>query len=147
NLLINNDEDDGKNADVDEEKKTFIDETKLNLAKIRLNMYNIIMENNNPDDCAKKLIDLYLRPAQEIELCQMIIDCLVQYSTYKEFFSLLGEQLCSLNKEYVKYFEQVFEDEYKVVDNIENDKLIKVANFFSYLLVHDCITCGVCIHF
>jgi len=115
---------------------------KTNLAKIRMDMYNIIQENNDPEYCAGQLLKLHLRPAQEIELCQMIVDCFVQHSTSKQFFPLLGEQLCSLKKEYVKYFEKVFEDGYKVVDNIENDKLIKVAKFFSYLLVHDCITYG-----
>jgi hypothetical protein len=77
----------------------------------------------------------------------MIVDRLVQHSTYEQFFPLLGQQLCSLEKEYLKYFEKVFEDVNKVVDNIENDELIKIAKFFSYLLIHDCITCGVCVHF
>ncbi len=77
----------------------------------------------------------------------MIVHCLVQHSKYEQFCPLLSKHLCYLNNKYVTYFGKVFEDEHKVVDNIENDKLIKVAKFFSYLLVHDCITCDVWIHF
>ncbi|CAF4510266.1 unnamed protein product, partial [Rotaria sp. Silwood2] len=68
NSSINNDKGDRKNADVDEEKKkqeTVIDEKETNLPEIRINLYKMIRENNEPQDCAKKLLELHLRPAQE----------------------------------------------------------------------------------
>ncbi|CAF2965469.1 unnamed protein product, partial [Rotaria sp. Silwood2] len=67
--------------------------------------------------------------------------------TYERFFGLLGRQLCILKKEYVEYFEKLFQHQYEIVHRLENVKSTNVAKFFTHLLTANAISWSVCIHF
>ncbi len=50
----------------EEKQETVIDETEANLAETRIKMYSIIRENNDPEHCANNLLQLHLRPSEEV---------------------------------------------------------------------------------
>ena len=138
----------------DEEKKaeeepsetksqTIIDQTETNLVSLRRTIYLTIQSSIGAEECAHKLLKMNLRPGQEMELCQMILDSCAQQRTYERFFGLLGQRFCLLKKEYVECFEKVFQDQYEIVHRLENVKLRNVAKFFAHLLVTDAISWGV----
>ncbi len=81
------------------------------------------------------------------ELCQIILDICAQRPKYERFFNLLGQKLCSLKQEYVKYFEKIFEDQYEIVHTLGNVQLRNFCKFFAHLLINHAISCGFCIHF
>ncbi|CAF0826937.1 unnamed protein product [Adineta ricciae] len=146
------DEDDDKNEDADEEeqtneaekdKQTILDQTETNLVTLRRTIYLTIQSSIGAEECAHKLLKMNLRPGQEMELCQMILDSCAQQRTYERFFGLLGQRFCLLKKEYIECFEKVFQDQYEIVHRLENVKLRNVAKFFAHLLVTDAISWGV----
>lgn len=146
-------DDEEKKEDVDEEEnknkpQTIIDQTETNLVALRRTIYLTIQSSIGAEECAHKLLKMNLRPGQEMELCQMILDSCAQQRTYERFFGLLGQRFCLLKKEYVECFEKVFQDQYEIVHRLENVKLRNVAKFFAHLLVTDAISWGVlrCIH-
>ncbi|CAF1104907.1 unnamed protein product [Rotaria sordida] len=152
--LSDGDEDnDKKKDDVDEEEQegdqvekkqdTIIDQTETNLVTLRRTIYLTIQSSIGAEECAHKLLKMNLRPGQEMELCQMILDSCAQQRTYERFFGLLGQRFCLLKKEYVECFEKVFQDQYEIVHRLENVKLRNVAKFFGHLLVTDAISWGV----
>ncbi|CAF0829504.1 unnamed protein product [Rotaria sp. Silwood1] len=147
-------ENDGKKDDVDEEEQegdqagkekqeTIIDQTETNLVTLRRTIYLTIQSSIGAEECAHKLLKMNLRPGQEMELCQMILDSCAQQRTYERFFGLLGQRFCLLKKEYIECFEKVFQDQYEIVHRLENVKLRNVAKFFAHLLVTDAISWGV----
>jgi len=147
-----NDDDDEKKEgeDVDEEEQeveskqqTIIDQTETNLVALRRTIYLTIQSSVGAEECAHKLLKMNLRPGQEMELCQMILDSCAQQRTYERFFGLLGQRFCLLKKEYVGCFEKVFQDQYEIVHRLENVKLRNVAKFFAHLLFTDAISWGV----
>jgi pre-mRNA-splicing factor CWC22 len=149
----NDEEGDGKKDDVDEDEQidpvekekqqTIIDQTETNLVTLRRTIYLTIQSSIGAEECAHKLLKMNLRPGQEMELCQMILDSCAQQRTYERFFGLLGQRFCLLKKEYVECFEKVFQDQYEIVHRLENVKLRNVAKFFAHLLVTDAISWGV----
>ncbi|CAF2736740.1 unnamed protein product [Rotaria sp. Silwood2] len=147
-------ENDGKKDDVDEEEQeggqvtkekqeTIIDQTETNLVTLRRTIYLTIQSSIGAEECAHKLLKMNLRPGQEMELCQMILDSCAQQRTYERFFGLLAQRFCLLKKEYIECFEKVFQDQYEIVHRLENVKLRNVAKFFAHLLVTDAISWGV----
>jgi pre-mRNA-splicing factor CWC22 len=80
-----------------------------------------------------------------MELCQIIFNTCIRKRTYKRFFALLGRHFCSLKKEYVQYFENIFQNQYEIIHHLKYIRLRKVAKFFAHLLVTDAISWNVCI--
>jgi len=77
---------------LDEEKKqTIIDETETNLTALRRTIYLTIQSSLDHNECAHKLMKMQLKPGQEVELCNMILDCCAQQRTYEKFFGLLAQ--------------------------------------------------------
>jgi len=98
-----------KKDDVDEEEQevdevekdkqqTIIDQTETNLVTLRRTIYLTIQSSIGAEECAHKLLKMNLRPGQEMELCQMILDSCAQQRTYERFFGLLGQRFCLLKK-------------------------------------------------
>ncbi|CAF4375103.1 unnamed protein product, partial [Adineta steineri] len=107
------DDEDDKKDDADEEEQvvdpaekekqqTIIDQTETNLVTLRRTIYLTIQSSIGAEECAHKLLKMNLRPGQEMELCQMILDSCAQQRTYERFFGLLGQRFCLLKKEYVE---------------------------------------------
>ncbi|CAF2180227.1 unnamed protein product, partial [Rotaria magnacalcarata] len=122
NFSISNDKGDGNKDNVDDEKKekqeTIIDDRETNLLILRRAM----------------CLEIESSVDHEMKLCQVIVNICAEQQTYEDFFGLLGQRICTLKKEYVKYFEKVFQDQYEIVHGLENVKLRNVAKFFAHLL-------------
>ncbi|BAT16663.1 Os12g0273980, partial [Oryza sativa Japonica Group] len=97
-------------------------------------------EDDIPDDQAgHKLAEIKLEPAQEMELCIMLLECCSQERTYLPYYGLLAQRLCLINKVYQKNFEKCFAKQYSMIDRLDTNKLGNVANFFAHLLATDAL--------
>ncbi|CAF4006564.1 unnamed protein product [Rotaria sp. Silwood1] len=127
----------------EKEQQTIVDQTETNLVTLRRTIYLTIQSSIDVDECAHKLLKMNIRPGQEIELCQMILDSCAQQRSYERFFGLLGQRFCLLKKVYIECFEKIFQDQYEIVHRLENVKLRNVAKFFAHLLVTNAISWNV----
>lgn len=75
-----------------------IDETETNLVTLRRTIYLTIQSSLDFQECAHKLLKMNIKPAQQMELCQMILDACAQQRTYEKFFGLLAQRFCELRK-------------------------------------------------
>lgn len=73
------------------DKQTIVDQTETNLVALRRTIYLTIQSSLDFEECAHKLLKMELRPGQESELCNMILDCCAQNRTYEKFFGLLAQ--------------------------------------------------------
>ncbi|XP_062580722.1 pre-mRNA-splicing factor CWC22 homolog [Saccostrea cucullata] len=95
----------GSESDSDEEegegeegeKQTIIDQTETNLIALRRTIYLTIQSALDFEECAHKLLRMELKPGQEVELCNMILDCCAQQRTYEKFFGLLAQNSSSVS--------------------------------------------------
>lgn len=122
------------------EKQTIIDQTETNLIALRRTIYLTIQSALDFEECAHKLLRLELKPGQEIELCNMILDCCAQQRTYEKFFGLLAQRFCMIDKKYIEPFQNMFREQYETIHRLETNKLRNVAKFFSHLLHTDAIS-------
>lgn len=84
-------------SDEDEEaKQKIIDETETNLVGLRRTIYLTIQSSLDYEEAAHKLLKLQLKPGQEGELCNMVLDCGAQQRTYEKFYGLLAQVTHSL---------------------------------------------------
>ncbi|CAF4488280.1 unnamed protein product, partial [Rotaria sp. Silwood2] len=105
-----------------EQQQTIIDRTETNLLTLHRTIYLTIQSSIDVDECAHELLKINIRPGQEIELCQMILDSCAQQRAYERFFGLLGQH------------------QYEIVHRLENVKLRNVGKFFAHLLVTNAIS-------
>ncbi|KAI9092411.1 MIF4G-domain-containing protein [Phlyctochytrium arcticum] len=136
-----NDEGEGQNTVEAAQKRLEIqDETNTNLINLRRAIYLTIMSSLNFEECAHKLMKLHIQPGQEMELVNMVIECCGQERTYVNFYGLLGERFCQLNKNWADAFCQAFEETYKTVHRFETNRLRNIGKFFAHLLASDALT-------
>ncbi|CAF3844871.1 unnamed protein product [Rotaria sp. Silwood1] len=150
NSSSSDNEDDQKKNDVNEEqtfddeekekKEIIIDQTETNLVTLRETICLTIELSVDVKKCAHELLQMNVHPGLEIEVCQMILDTCAQKPEYECFFGLLSEHCCSLRKEYIKSFEKVFRDQYKIAHRLESFQLRNIAKFFGHLLCMDVIS-------
>nr|XP_018910001.1 PREDICTED: pre-mRNA-splicing factor CWC22 homolog [Bemisia tabaci] len=136
--------DDSDDSEAAEEKKqTIIDNTETNLVALRRTIYLTINSSLDFEECAHKLLKMELKPGQEIEMCNMFLDCCAEQRTYEKFYGLLAERFCRINQIYVAPFEKIFVDSYAIVHRFTTNKLRNVAKFFAHLLFTDAISWNV----
>nr|XP_018897205.1 PREDICTED: pre-mRNA-splicing factor CWC22 homolog [Bemisia tabaci] len=136
--------DDSDDSEAAEEKKqTIIDNTETNLVALRRTIYLTINSSLDFEECAHKLLKMELKPGQEIEMCNMFLDCCAEQRTYEKFYGLLAERFCRINQIYVSPFEKIFVDSYAIVHRFTTNKLRNVAKFFAHLLFTDAISWNV----
>lgn len=116
------------------------DETNTNMVNLRRGIYLTIMSSINFEECAHKLMKIDIHAGQEIELCNMIIECCSQERTYVNFYGLLGQRFCNINVGWAKSFAQAFEETYKTIHRFETNRLRNIAKYFAHLLATDAIT-------
>lgn len=121
-------------------KTVIIDETETNLTAFRRTVYLTIQSSLDFEECAHKLLKMQMKPGQEDELCNMILDCCAQQRTYEKFFGLLGQRFCMIDKKYVSPYQRIFQEQYDTVHRLETNKLRNVAKFFAHLLHTDAIS-------
>lgn len=117
-----------------------IDNTETNLIALRRTIYLTIYSSLDYEECAHKLMKMELKPNQEAELCNMILDCCCEQRTYEKFFGLLAQRFCQINKKYIPPFQTMFKDSYDTVFRLKPNQLRNVAKFFAHLLFADAIS-------
>lgn len=135
------DEDEEDEEEIEKQKKLqIIDKTNTNIINLRRGIYLTIMSSVNFEECAHKLMKLNIESGQEIELCNMIIECCSQEKMYVVFYGLLGERFCNVNESWAQAFAEAFEETYKTIHRFETNRLRNIAKFFSHLLSSNAIT-------
>ncbi|XP_053386760.1 pre-mRNA-splicing factor CWC22 homolog [Mercenaria mercenaria] len=136
--------DSDEDSEEDEEaKQKIIDQTETNMVALRRTIYLTIQSSLDFEECAHKLMKMDLKPGQEVELCNMILDCCGQMRTYEKFFGLLAGRFCMIDKKYVTPFQVMFKEQYDTIHRLETNKLRNVAKFFAHLLHTDSISWAV----
>ncbi len=79
----------------------------------------------------------------QIELCNMIIECCSQERSYNQFFGLIGERFCKLNRMWQENFQEAFARYYETIHRYETNKLRNIGRFFGHLLGTDAISWAV----
>jgi pre-mRNA-splicing factor CWC22 len=120
-----------------------IDETETNLVALRRTIYLTIQSSLDFQECAHKLLRMQLKPQQQAELCQMILDACAQQRTYERFFGLLAQRFCQLKSQFVECYELIFRQQYETCHRLETVKLRNVSRMLSHLLYTDSISWGV----
>ncbi|QSL64508.1 hypothetical protein MERGE_001809 [Pneumocystis wakefieldiae] len=131
-----------------DDKISIKDETNQALINLRRTIYLAIMSSVNFEECAHKLMKINIVEGQEIEMCNMIIECCSQERTYSRFYGLIGERFCKVNRFWTENFEQTFLNYYDIIHRYETNRLRNIATFFGHLLSSDAISWHVmrCIH-
>lgn len=99
-----------------------------------------IMNSLSYEECAHKLSKIQLNPGQEIELCNMLIECCSQERTYSKFYGLIGERFCKLRRVWAEAFQDAFRNYYDTIHRYETNRLRNIARFFGHLLSVDAIS-------
>lgn len=79
----------------------------------------------------------------QIELCNMIVECCSQERTYSNFYGLIGERFCKLNRVWTESFQEAFQKYYDTIHRYETNKLRNIGRFFGHLLASDGISWAV----
>ncbi|KAI3885452.1 hypothetical protein MKX03_036344 [Papaver bracteatum] len=133
------DDDDSDEEDEDEEQMKIQDETETNLVNLRRTIYLTIMSSVDFEEAGHKLLQIKLEPGQEMELCIMLLECCSQERTYLQYYGLLGQRFCMINRIHQENFEKCFVQQYSMIHRLETNKLRNVAKFFAHLLGTDAL--------
>ncbi|KAJ2328538.1 pre-mRNA-splicing factor cwc22 [Coemansia sp. RSA 2702] len=115
-------------------KQQIHDLTETEMINLRRTIYLAIMSSLSFEEAAHKLLKIEMRPGEEQELCTMVIECCSQERTYKNFYGLIGERLCKLNRMWAGGFAQAFASCYENIHRYETSHLRNIAHFFAHLL-------------
>ncbi|KAJ2716260.1 pre-mRNA-splicing factor cwc22 [Coemansia spiralis] len=115
------------------------DLTETELVNLRRTIYLSIMSSMSHEEAAHKLLKIELRPGEEQELCNMVIECCSQERTYKSFFGLIGERLCKVNRTWASGYAQAFASCYENIHKYETGHLRNISHFFAHLLGSDAL--------
>uniref|UniRef100_A0A915PCQ5 Lethal protein 858 n=1 Tax=Setaria digitata TaxID=48799 RepID=A0A915PCQ5_9BILA len=124
----------------EKESTVIIDNTEQNLVAFRRNIYLTIQSSLDFQEAAHKLLKIDLKSGQDVELCNMIVDCCAQQRTYEKFYGLLAERFCRLRKEFQEAFERIARDTYNTIHRFEYNKLRNMACLVAHLLSTDAIS-------
>ncbi|KAG9285861.1 hypothetical protein G9A89_013286 [Geosiphon pyriformis] len=122
------------------QKMQIHDQTNTNLINLRRTIYLTIKSSVDMEECCHKLMKLNIQEGQEMELCNMIIECCSQERTYEKFFGLVGERLAKINLIWAKSFEQCFIQYYDTIHRYETNRLRNISKYFGHLLGSDAIS-------
>ncbi|KAM3741104.1 hypothetical protein ACB098_08G151100 [Castanea mollissima] len=84
------------------------DETERNLVTLRRTIYLTIMSSVDFEEAGHKLLKIKLEPGQEMELNIMLLECCSQERTYLQYYGLLGQRFCMINKVNQENFDKCF---------------------------------------
>lgn len=79
----------------------------------------------------------------QIEMCNMIVECCSQERSYSQFYGLIGERFCKLNRVWTENFQEAFQRYYDTIHRYETNKLRNIGRFFGHLLASDGISWAV----
>ena len=84
------------------------DMTEQDLINLRRTIYLVIMSSIDFEECCHKLLKLRIRQGQEMELCNMLLECCEQERTYLRYYGLSAQRLCQINEVYQSKLVTVF---------------------------------------
>lgn len=93
-----------------EDQRIIEDATDTDLLNLRRTIYLTIVSSVDFNECAHKLLKIKMQ-GQEMELCNMIIECCSQEKSYIRFYGLLAQRFCMLDKTYQECFDTCFGDQ------------------------------------
>jgi pre-mRNA-splicing factor CWC22 len=73
----------------------------------------------------------------------MVIECCSQERSYSNFYGLIGERFCKLNRVWCENFEQAFANYYETIHRYETNRLRNIGRFFGHLVASDAVSWGV----
>ncbi|KAF9358213.1 pre-mRNA-splicing factor cwc22 [Mortierella sp. AD094] len=126
-----------------QKKMEIQDRTNTNLVNLRKTIYLTIKSSLNFEECCHKLLMIKLEPGQQIELCNMLIECCSQERTYEKFFGLVGERFSKINRDWSEAFQECFVTNYETIHRLETNPLRNVAKYFGHLMSTDALSWGV----
>jgi pre-mRNA-splicing factor CWC22 len=135
--------DDDEDDDVAPDKEGIQDMTEQNLINLRRTIYLTIMNSLNFEETVHKLLKVNIPEGREIELVNMIVECCSQERSYANFYGLIGERFCKLNRLWTDLFQEAFTRYYDTIHRYETNKLRNIARFFGHLLASDGISWAV----
>ncbi|KAJ1675184.1 pre-mRNA-splicing factor cwc22, partial [Spiromyces aspiralis] len=115
------------------------DRTEAELIHLRRTIYLTVMSSAIFEEAVHKLLKLDIQPGDEIELCNMIVECCAQERTYQVYYGLIGERLCKLNRKWQDTFVTVFIEMYENIHRFEVNRLRNIAKFFGFLFSTDAL--------
>ncbi|KAG8819173.1 pre-mRNA-splicing factor cwc22 [Serendipita sp. 399] len=146
-VLGNDDSEDEGSGDSEDEEEEAVpdkpgiqDKTETNLVNLRKVIYLTLQNALSYEEAVHKLLKVKIQEGEEIELCNMVIECASQERTYSRYYGLIGERLCKLNRVWYDCFEQAFTTYYETIHRYETNRLRIVAKFFGHLLATDSIS-------
>ncbi|CAE6366665.1 unnamed protein product [Rhizoctonia solani] len=137
----------GSESDNEEEavadKEGITDMTETNLVNLRRTIYLTIMNALSYEEAVHKLMKVNIQEGQEIELCNMVVECCSQERSYSNFYGLIGERFCKLNRVWCESFEEAFATYFDTIHRYETNRLRNIARFFGHLIATDAISWAV----
>ena len=73
----------------------------------------------------------------------MIIECCSQERSYTQFYGLIAERFCKLNRIWTESFQEAFGTYYETIHRYETNKLRNIARLFGHLVASDAISWAV----
>ncbi|KAK0556306.1 pre-mRNA-splicing factor cwc22 [Tilletia horrida] len=116
------------------------DRTETNLVNLRRTIYLTIMSSSIFEEAVHKLLKIQMPEGQEIEMCNMIIECCSQERTFNKFYAHIAERFCKLNRMWSGCFEQCFHNYYDTIHRYETNRLRNIGRLFGSLLATDSIS-------
>lgn len=120
-----------------------IDATGKSISELRKLIYLTIMSAVDFEECGHKLLKLDIPIGQEIEVCNMIVECCSQERTYLKYYGLLAERFCKLNLVWAELFSESFRLVYATIHRLETNKIRNVAKLFSHLLMNQALSASI----
>ena len=120
-----------------------IDATGKSVSELRKLIYLTIMSAVDFEECGHKLLKLDIPIGQEIELCNMIVECCSQERSYLKYYGLLAERFCKLNLVWTELFAESFRMVYATIHRLETNKIRNVGKLFAHLLITGALMAGV----
>jgi pre-mRNA-splicing factor CWC22 len=79
----------------------------------------------------------------QIELVNMLIECCSQERSYSNFYGLVSERFCKLNRVWLECFESAFNTYYSTIHRYETNRLRNISRFFGHIIATDSISWAV----
>ncbi|KAL1933508.1 hypothetical protein VTP01DRAFT_7598 [Rhizomucor pusillus] len=137
-----------ESEDEEDKRMEIQDKTNAEVIELRRKIYLTVMSSVDFEECCHKLMKLDIQEGQEIELCNMIIECCSQERTYLKFYGLMAERFCKMNRVWGDNFTTCFRQVYETVHRYETNRLRNIAKIFAHLFFTDSLawTCFEIIH-
>ena len=73
----------------------------------------------------------------------MVIECCSQERSYSNFYGLVSERFCKLNRVWSECYERAFETYFETIHRYETNRLRNIARLFGHLFANDAVSWAV----